>query len=80
VTPSALQKRVNGGFTYTDTLPGGIGSATFPKDETQPTGCGELLKTVGAQFKLVAPYVCPPSGATVYSVNSQGKATPAGSG
>ncbi len=76
VTPAALEKRVNGGWTYTDTLSGGIGSLSFPKDESEPTGCGTLVKTIGLSFKLLATYACPPKGGiAVYHVTSAGKAT-----
>ena len=31
---------------------------SFPADETLPTGCGTLLKTVGSGFKQIEPYKC----------------------
>jgi hypothetical protein len=30
----------------------------IPSAETNPTGCGTLVKTVGTNFKLVEPYKC----------------------
>jgi ABC-type branched-subunit amino acid transport system substrate-binding protein len=58
VTGEALQKAVNGGFTYTDPIPGGIGTEYFPAAEQVPNGCSTLLRTVGAGFKVVTPYQC----------------------
>ena len=76
VTPAALDKRISGGFTYSDTLKGGIGSVSFPINAHQPTGCGTMVKTVGTSFTLLSPYTCPPAGGTaIYSVSASGKAT-----
>jgi hypothetical protein len=60
VTGAALEKVVAGGksYTYTDPIPDGIGTEVFPSAETNPTGCGTLVKTVGTNFKLVEPYKC----------------------
>ena len=58
VTGATIAKTVNAGFTYTDPIPGGIGSEYFPADETTPTGCGTLLQTEGAGFKQIIPYEC----------------------
>jgi branched-chain amino acid transport system substrate-binding protein len=58
VTGAALQKTVNSGFTYTDPIPGGIGTDYFPAEEQVPNGCSTLLKTVGAGYKAVTPYQC----------------------
>jgi ABC-type branched-subunit amino acid transport system substrate-binding protein len=60
VTGAALQKVVAGpgGFTYIDPIPGGIGNETFPAASKVPTGCGTLVKTVGTNFKQIAPYQC----------------------
>jgi ABC-type branched-subunit amino acid transport system substrate-binding protein len=46
------------GYTYTDPIPGGIGTETFPEAAKVPTGCGTLVKTVGDNFKQIAPYQC----------------------
>jgi hypothetical protein len=60
VTGAALQQTVTGGkpYSYTDPIAGGIGTESFPADETLPTGCGTLLKTVGSGFKQIEPYKC----------------------
>lgn len=60
VTPAALDQTVTGSksWTYTDPEAGGIGSETFPAAETNPTGCGVLVKTEGTNFKIVEPYTC----------------------
>jgi hypothetical protein len=60
VTGAAIQQTVTGSkpWSYTDPIPGGIGTESFPADETLPTGCGTLLKTVGTGFKQVEPYKC----------------------
>jgi ABC-type branched-subunit amino acid transport system substrate-binding protein len=58
VTGAAVEKMVNSGFTYTDPIPGGIGTEYFPAAERVPNGCSTLLQTVGAGFKAVAPYQC----------------------
>jgi branched-chain amino acid transport system substrate-binding protein len=78
VTSAALQKRVNSGWTYTDTLSGGVGSLTFPKDETQPSGCGTILRQNGNSFKMLVPYRCPPNGVYIYSISSSGQVTKQG--
>jgi hypothetical protein len=58
VTGTALEKVVNGGFTYTDPIPGGIGTEYFPAAEQVPNGCSTLLQTVGAGYKVLTPYQC----------------------
>jgi ABC-type branched-subunit amino acid transport system substrate-binding protein len=58
VTGAAVEKTVNSGFTYTDPIPGGIGTEYFPAAEQVPNGCSTLLQTVGAGFKAVTPYQC----------------------
>jgi ABC-type branched-subunit amino acid transport system substrate-binding protein len=58
VTGIALQKTVTSGFTYTDPIPGGIGTEHWPSAATIPTGCGGLLQTVGTGFKALGPYQC----------------------
>jgi hypothetical protein len=60
VTGATLQQTVTGSkpYSYTDPITGGIGTESFPADETLPTGCGTLLKTVGSGFKQVEPYKC----------------------
>ena len=58
VTGAAVERMVNGGFTYTDPIPGGIGTEYFPAAEQVPNGCSTLLQTVGAGFKAVTPYQC----------------------
>jgi ABC-type branched-subunit amino acid transport system substrate-binding protein len=60
VTGAAIQQTVTGSksWSYTDPIAGGIGTETFPADETLPTGCGTLLKTVGTGFKQLEPYKC----------------------
>jgi ABC-type branched-subunit amino acid transport system substrate-binding protein len=60
VTSATLAKTVNGGFTYTDPIKGGIGTEYFPAEESVPTGCQEFLKTVGTSYKIVVPYNCQP--------------------
>jgi ABC-type branched-subunit amino acid transport system substrate-binding protein len=58
VTGAALEKLVNGGFTYTDPIAGGIGTEYFPAAEQVPNGCSTLLQTVGTGYKVVTPYQC----------------------
>jgi ABC-type branched-subunit amino acid transport system substrate-binding protein len=58
VTGVTLQKTVQGGFSYTDPLAGGIGDEYFPAANTIPTGCGTLLKTTGTTYKQVVPFQC----------------------
>jgi ABC-type branched-subunit amino acid transport system substrate-binding protein len=58
VTGAALQKAVNGGFTYTDPIAGGIGTEHFPAAESIPTGCDTLVRVVGTGYKQISPYVC----------------------
>jgi branched-chain amino acid transport system substrate-binding protein len=58
VTGATLERTVNSGFTYTDTLAGGIGSEHFPAAESTPTGCGTLVQAVGDQYRQVEPYQC----------------------
>lgn len=60
VTGAAMQKVVTSskGYTYTDPIPGGIGSETFPAASTIPTGCETMVKTVGTTYKQVSPYQC----------------------
>jgi ABC-type branched-subunit amino acid transport system substrate-binding protein len=58
VSGDALDKTVNDGFTYTDPIPGGIGTEYFPAAEQVPNGCSTLLKTAGSGFKVVTPYQC----------------------
>jgi ABC-type branched-subunit amino acid transport system substrate-binding protein len=71
VTGAAIQKTVNGGFTYSDPIPGGIGSEYFPAAETVPTGCGTLVRTVGNGFKQIAPYKCSAINVTTKKVVNQ---------
>jgi ABC-type branched-subunit amino acid transport system substrate-binding protein len=58
VTSVALQQTVTHGFTYTDPIPGGLGTEHWPAAATIPTGCGGLLQTVGNGFKALGPYQC----------------------
>ena len=59
VTGASLDKMVNKGFTYTDSLAGGVGTEYFPGGaETGPTGCNTVLKTVGTNFKQITPFRC----------------------
>jgi ABC-type branched-subunit amino acid transport system substrate-binding protein len=58
VTGAALQKTVNGGFTYVDPIAGGIGTEHFPAAEHITTGCSTLMQVVGTHYKQVAPYQC----------------------
>jgi hypothetical protein len=58
VTGATLQQTVNGGYTYTDPIAGGIGTEAFPAAQTFPTGCGTYLKTVGTSYKQIDPYQC----------------------
>ena len=58
VTGAALQQTVNDGFTYTDPIPGGIGTEHFPAAEHIPTGCETFLRVVGTHYKQIAPYTC----------------------
>jgi ABC-type branched-subunit amino acid transport system substrate-binding protein len=58
VTGAAIAKTVNGGWTYTDPIAGGIGTAYFPAAEKIPTGCGTFLKVVGAGYQQITPYQC----------------------
>jgi ABC-type branched-subunit amino acid transport system substrate-binding protein len=45
-------------FTYTDPIPGGIGTEYFPTAQTIPTGCGTLVRTEGTKFKQIDQYIC----------------------
>jgi ABC-type branched-subunit amino acid transport system substrate-binding protein len=45
-------------FTYTDPIPGGIGTEYFPTAQTIPTGCGTVVRVVGTNFKQIAAYNC----------------------
>jgi ABC-type branched-subunit amino acid transport system substrate-binding protein len=45
-------------FTYTDPIPGGIGTEYFPTAQTIPTGCGTLVRVAGTSFKQIAAYNC----------------------
>jgi len=58
VTGAALQRTVNDGFTYTDPIPGGIGTEHFPASEHIPTGCETFLRVVGTSYREIAPYTC----------------------
>jgi len=58
VTGAAVEKIVNAGFTYTDPIPGGIGTEYFPAAEQIPNGCSTLLKVEGSEYKVVVPYQC----------------------
>jgi hypothetical protein len=59
VTGASLDKMVNKGFTYTDSLAGGVGTEYFPGGaEAGPTGCNTVLKTVGTNFKQITPFRC----------------------
>ena len=58
VTGAAVEKIVNAGFTYTDPIPGGIGTKYFPAAEQIPNGCSTLLKVEGSEYKVVVPYQC----------------------
>jgi ABC-type branched-subunit amino acid transport system substrate-binding protein len=58
VTGPALQKTVNGGFTYTDPISGGIGTEHFPAAESITTGCSTLVKVVGNGYKQISPFQC----------------------
>jgi ABC-type branched-subunit amino acid transport system substrate-binding protein len=58
VTGASLQKSVTEGFTYKDPIAGGIGTEYFPAAATIPTGCGTLLKVVGADYKQILSYQC----------------------
>jgi ABC-type branched-subunit amino acid transport system substrate-binding protein len=58
VTSQTLDRTVNAGFTYTDPIPGGIGTEHFPAAELVPTGCGTLVKVVGSGYQVITPYQC----------------------
>jgi ABC-type branched-subunit amino acid transport system substrate-binding protein len=58
VTSQTLQKTVNGGFTFTDPIAGGIGTEHFPTAETIPTGCTTLVKVTGTGYKQILPFQC----------------------
>jgi ABC-type branched-subunit amino acid transport system substrate-binding protein len=58
VTGAAIAALVNGGYTYTDPIAGGIGTMYFPAAQNIPTGCIATLKTTGTTFKLLQPYQC----------------------
>jgi len=58
VTSMTLDKMVNKGFTYTDPIPGGIGTEYFPAAEKVPTGCSTLLQVEGTTYRQVTPYAC----------------------
>jgi ABC-type branched-subunit amino acid transport system substrate-binding protein len=58
VTPEAMYRVVNAGFTYKDPLAGGLGSETFPQAESYVGDCSGLLHVEGAKFVDVSPYKC----------------------
>jgi ABC-type branched-subunit amino acid transport system substrate-binding protein len=58
VTGAALQVAVNGGFTYTDPIAGGIGTEHFPAAESIPTGCNTLVQVAGNNYKQISTYQC----------------------
>ena len=58
VTPQAMYKVVNAGFTYQGTLAGGLGSESFPGAEHAPTTCYSLSQVKGATFEPREPYQC----------------------
>jgi ABC-type branched-subunit amino acid transport system substrate-binding protein len=59
VNGAALAKTVSSGWTYTDPIAGGIGTAYFPAAESIPTGCGTYVRVVGTGYKQISPYTCP---------------------
>jgi ABC-type branched-subunit amino acid transport system substrate-binding protein len=59
VTSLTLQSTVNGGFTYTDPIAGGIGTTYFPTAEHIASGCGTVVQVVGTKYKQVSPFSCP---------------------
>jgi ABC-type branched-subunit amino acid transport system substrate-binding protein len=59
VTGASLEKMVNGGYTYTDPIPGGLGDVYYPAALTIPDGCLTLLRTTSTgTFTQLAPYSC----------------------
>lgn len=58
VTGATIQSTVNAGFSYTDPIPGGIGTMYYPAAESIPTGCLTDLKVVGTTYKQLLPYTC----------------------
>jgi ABC-type branched-subunit amino acid transport system substrate-binding protein len=58
VTQQAMYRVVNAGFTYKDSLAGGLGSETFPQAESYVGECSGLLQVEGAKFVDVSPYKC----------------------
>ena len=58
VNGASIRSTVNGGYTYTDPIPGGIGTMYFPAAESIPTGCVTTLKVVGTMYEQLVPYNC----------------------
>jgi ABC-type branched-subunit amino acid transport system substrate-binding protein len=58
VTPQAVYKTVNDGYTYTGALKGGLASEKFPYAEHYGTTCYGTLRIEGTKYVDLAPYQC----------------------
>jgi hypothetical protein len=58
VTPAAVEKMVNSGYTYKGSLAGGIGTESFPQAEQQPIACDTMLQIEGANYVQRVPFRC----------------------
>jgi ABC-type branched-subunit amino acid transport system substrate-binding protein len=58
VTPEAVYRTVNAGFTYKGALAGGLASEKFPYAEHYGTTCYGLLQIEGTKYVDVAKYQC----------------------
>jgi ABC-type branched-subunit amino acid transport system substrate-binding protein len=58
VTPLAVEKLVNSGYTYKGQLAGGIGTESFPQAERMPIACDTMLQIEGANYVQRVPFRC----------------------
>jgi ABC-type branched-subunit amino acid transport system substrate-binding protein len=59
VTGASLESMVTTAFTYTDPIPGGLGTIYYPAALRIPSGCLTLLRFISdGTFKQLAPYSC----------------------
>jgi hypothetical protein len=58
LTGAGLEAMVNGGYTYSGALPGGIGPNTFTQSENAAVPCAALVQVVGTEYKVVQPMSC----------------------
>lgn len=58
VTPAAVERVVNAGFTYKPALAGGMGAESFPEAELKPGTCATMVQVKGAQYVQKVPFRC----------------------